>query len=162
MKLDALETKDNYLVIELPQFDFPLVYSEIEYPLPKTTFTIDIIPNATANSTSFSSSASASSSTAASAAATSASLSTIASSSSAHPPIVVKDLELFRDNPIENKHRKLARSHRNGPLDRDLKPNAKIRDELNVKWRNRDFVFYPSQLNTHLYRKYSSTRLPKI
>ncbi|KAJ3327007.1 Phosphatidylinositol (PI) 3-kinase [Blyttiomyces sp. JEL0837] len=44
---------------------------------------------------------------------------------------VVSDPEVFRDNPVENKHRKLARSHRNGPLDRDLKPNAKIRDDLN-------------------------------
>lgn len=45
---------------------------------------------------------------------------------------IVLDPEAARDNPVENKHRKLARSHRNGPLDRDLKPNAKIRDELNV------------------------------
>ncbi|KAL7750778.1 Phosphatidylinositol (PI) 3-kinase [Sorochytrium milnesiophthora] len=41
------------------------------------------------------------------------------------------DPELWRDNIVEAKHRKLARSHRNGPLDRNLKPNAKIRDELN-------------------------------
>jgi phosphatidylinositol 3-kinase len=37
-----------------------------------------------------------------------------------------------RDNPAESKHRRLVRSHRTGVLDRDLKPNAKIRDELNV------------------------------
>jgi phosphatidylinositol 3-kinase len=37
-----------------------------------------------------------------------------------------------RDNPAESKHRRLVRSHRTGLLDRDLKPNAKIRDELNV------------------------------
>ncbi|KAI8618326.1 kinase-like domain-containing protein [Chytriomyces sp. MP71] len=43
----------------------------------------------------------------------------------------IYDPETTRDNPVENKHRKLGRSHRNGPLDRDLKPNAKIRDELN-------------------------------
>ncbi|KAJ3026670.1 UNVERIFIED_CONTAM: Phosphatidylinositol (PI) 3-kinase [Siphonaria sp. JEL0065] len=44
----------------------------------------------------------------------------------------IYDPEIARgDNPVEAKHRKLARSHRNGPLDRDLKPNAKIRDELN-------------------------------
>jgi phosphatidylinositol 3-kinase len=118
MKLDAIETKDNYLVIELPQFDFPLVYSEKEYELPETTFTIDIIPTPAA-------------------AGGSSSLSSFSSGfpSSSSAPVVVKDLELFRDNPIENKHRKLARSHRNGPLDRDLKPNAKIRDELNVKFQ---------------------------
>ena len=44
----------------------------------------------------------------------------------------IVDLDMFRDNPVENKHRKLVRSHRNGPIDRDLKPNSKIRDDLNV------------------------------
>ncbi len=38
-----------------------------------------------------------------------------------------------RDNPAESKHRRLVRSqHRHGTLDKDLKPNAKVRDELNV------------------------------
>lgn len=38
-----------------------------------------------------------------------------------------------RDNPAESKHRRLVRSqHRHGVLDKDLKPNAKVRDELNV------------------------------
>lgn len=66
-----------------------------------------------------------------------------ASSSTAHPAAtktqshhhynsVILDPEVLRDNPIEAKHRRLVRSHRNGPLDRDLKPNPKIRDELNV------------------------------
>ncbi|CAK7204467.1 Phosphatidylinositol (PI) 3-kinase [Sporothrix eucalyptigena] len=37
-----------------------------------------------------------------------------------------------RDNPAESKHRRLVRSqHRHGTLDKDLKPNAKVRDELN-------------------------------
>lgn len=45
---------------------------------------------------------------------------------------LVLDLDIIRDNPVEAKHRRLVRSHRNGPLDRDLKPNPKIRDELNV------------------------------
>jgi phosphatidylinositol 3-kinase len=56
---------------------------------------------------------------------------------------VVLDPDLLRDNPVEAKHRRLVRSHRNGPLDRDLKPNPKIRDELNVNctselWNNRN------------------------
>jgi phosphatidylinositol 3-kinase len=47
--------------------------------------------------------------------------------------VVFGDLENQRENLVEAKHRKLIRSHhRNGILDRDLKPNAKIRDELNV------------------------------
>jgi phosphatidylinositol 3-kinase len=33
-------------------------------------------------------------------------------------------------NPCEDKHRRLIRSHRTGFMDRDLKPNRKIRDEL--------------------------------
>lgn len=38
-----------------------------------------------------------------------------------------------RDNPAEAKHRRLFRSsHRHGILDKDLKPNAKVRDELNL------------------------------
>lgn len=36
------------------------------------------------------------------------------------------------ENLSEAKSRRLARSHRNGPLDRELKPNAGVRDELNV------------------------------
>ena len=37
-----------------------------------------------------------------------------------------------RENLVEAKHRRLVRSHRSGPLDRELKPNAKLRDELSV------------------------------
>ena len=33
---------------------------------------------------------------------------------------------------MESKHHKLARSLRSGPTDRDLKPNATVRDQLNV------------------------------
>lgn len=47
----------------------------------------------------------------------------------------IVDPEIARENPVEAKHRRLVRSHRNGPLDRELKPNAKIRDELNVRPR---------------------------
>ena len=43
----------------------------------------------------------------------------------------VYDPEVGRDNPVEAKHRRLVRSQRNGVVDKDLKPNAKIRDELN-------------------------------
>ncbi|KAF8647050.1 hypothetical protein AX16_006887 [Volvariella volvacea WC 439] len=41
------------------------------------------------------------------------------------------DPDVGRENPVEDKHRRLVRSHRSGPYDRELKPNAKIRDELN-------------------------------
>ena len=39
----------------------------------------------------------------------------------------INDPELFRDNPVENKHRRVTRAR---PLDRNLKPNPKSRDEL--------------------------------
>lgn len=50
------------------------------------------------------------------------------------PPLIrIYDPEVgSKDNPAESKHRRLVRSHRTGVLDRDLKPNAKIRDELNT------------------------------
>ena len=50
------------------------------------------------------------------------------------PPLIrVYDPEVgAKDNPAESKHRRLVRSQRTGVLDRDLKPNAKIRDELNT------------------------------
>ena len=54
-------------------------------------------------------------------------------SESVGPLIRIYDPEVgAKDNPAESKHRRLVRSHRTGVLDRDLKPNAKIRDELNT------------------------------
>ncbi|KAK0535321.1 Phosphatidylinositol (PI) 3-kinase [Tilletia horrida] len=44
----------------------------------------------------------------------------------------IADPEIARENPVEAKHRRLVRSHRSGPLDRELKPNAAVRDELNA------------------------------
>jgi phosphatidylinositol 3-kinase len=40
------------------------------------------------------------------------------------------DPEIGLENLVESKHRQLARSHRTGFMDRTLKPNSKIRDEL--------------------------------
>lgn len=60
----------------------------------------------------------------------------------------VIDPEIGRENPVEDKHRRLVRSHRTGPLDRELKPNADIRDDLNVSsivYENpfRQLIVYP-------------------
>ncbi|CZS91603.1 hypothetical protein WAI453_011791 [Rhynchosporium graminicola] len=112
------------LFVELPRFDFPIVFADHEYPPPPIS-----------------------------------SLQHLSSSQSniilKPPPEVqygpginglgdnddhgfggrlvrVYDPEIgARDNPAESKHRRLVRSHRTGVLDRDLKPNAKVRDELN-------------------------------
>ena len=45
----------------------------------------------------------------------------------------VVDLDIPRDNAVEDKHRRLVRSHRSSPYDRELKPNTKLRDELGVR-----------------------------
>ena len=46
----------------------------------------------------------------------------------------VIDPDVTHENPVEDKHRRLVRSHRSSPYDRELKPNAKIRDELGVSF----------------------------
>ncbi|XP_068908914.1 phosphatidylinositol 3-kinase catalytic subunit type 3 isoform X2 [Tenebrio molitor] len=52
--------------------------------------------------------------------------------------VTVPDQEILRENLVERKHHKLARSLRSGHCDKDAKPNAAIRDILN------DIVSYPS------------------
>ncbi|CAL3971050.1 unnamed protein product [Diplocarpon coronariae] len=122
--LDSIEDERFTLYVELPRFDFPIVFADHEYPPPPIS-----------------------------------SLQHLSSSQSniilKPPPEVqygpginglgenddhgfggrlvrVYDPEVgARDNPAESKHRRLVRSHRTGVLDRDLKPNAKVRDELN-------------------------------
>ncbi|RQM07133.1 hypothetical protein DH86_00003481 [Scytalidium sp. 3C] len=120
---DPAEDERFILHIELPRFDFPVVFADYEYPPPPIS-----------------------------------SLQHLASSQNIMlkpPPQVqfgpgidgvggndasdlggrllrVYDPEVgARDNPAESKHRRLVRGHRTGALDRDLKPNAKVRDELN-------------------------------
>jgi len=114
-----------FLNVELPRFDFPVVFADHEYPPPP----ISSLQNLSASQ----------------------------SNIMLKPPpqvqfgpginglgdsasgfgnrlIRVYDPEVgARDNPAESKHRRLVRSqHRHGILDKDLKPNAKVRDELNV------------------------------
>ncbi|KAK4152375.1 kinase-like domain-containing protein [Chaetomidium leptoderma] len=118
------EPSSFMLNIELPRFDFPVVFADHEYPPPPVSSYLQ----------------------------PSSSQSNIV----LKPPpevqlgpgidavdddegyggrlIRVYDPEVAaKDNPAENKHRRLVRGqHRNGILDKDLKPNAKVRDELNV------------------------------
>ena len=121
---DLLDDERFTLFVELPRFDFPIVFADHEYPAPPISSLQHL----------------------------SASHSTILMKP---PPEVhygpgingigsdddhslggrlvrIYDPEVgARDNPAEGKHRRLVRSHRTGVLDRDLKPNAKVRDELN-------------------------------
>jgi phosphatidylinositol 3-kinase len=108
-----------YLYIELPRFDHAVVFTDQEYPAPVST--MQSTPDVRLKP----------------------------------PPVVsygpgidrdndeeteplgrlirIYDPEVGnRDNPAESKHRRLVRSTRTGVLDRDLKPNAKNRDDLNL------------------------------
>nr|XP_007262933.1 phosphatidylinositol 3-kinase [Fomitiporia mediterranea MF3/22]EJD06669.1 phosphatidylinositol 3-kinase [Fomitiporia mediterranea MF3/22] len=102
---EAKKSKNFFLYVDLPRFDFPVVFSE---PEPSNMPTI--MP----------------SSSSAQGIAT-ASAGSLLSDSSLWQ---IVDPEVARENPVEDKHRRLVRSHRSGALDRELKPNAKDRDEL--------------------------------
>ena len=115
------------LIIDFPRFDFPIVFTDFEYsPPPISSFAqptpstghVNLKPppevqygpgiNGTGTGSG-------------------------EDGQNAPPLIRVYDPEVgAKDNPAESKHRRLVRSHRTGVLDRDLKPNAKIRDELNT------------------------------
>ena len=115
------------LLIDFPRFDFPIVFTDHEYPPPpisshphqlSTTPNVNLKPppevqfGSGIHGPSFSN----------------------GEDEDNIPPLIrVYDPEIGqKDNPAESKHRRLVRSHRTGVLDRDLKPNAKIRDELNT------------------------------
>ncbi|GAA6060356.1 hypothetical protein JCM10212_004540 [Sporobolomyces blumeae] len=120
-KAESEKSENLFLYIDLPRFDFPVVFSEPEYPLPvlaslthSSAIGPALTPAVAAGSTLNPSSSNASTSSAAE-----------------QNLFTIVDPEIVRKNPVEAKHRRLVRDHRNGPLDRELKPNAKIRDELN-------------------------------
>ena len=101
-------SEEVFLYIDFPRFDFPVVFSEYEYPEPLYGIHSSIPNILTMGSRG------------------------VIEDGEGGVISAVWDPETIKDNPVESKHRRLVRSHRNGPLDRDLKPNAKIRDELNV------------------------------
>jgi phosphatidylinositol 3-kinase len=114
-----------FLYIEFPRFDHPIVFTDHEYPPPpvssipipatQTTSTVNFKPppevqlgpgiHSDANGAS--------------------------DTEGTGTLIGIYDPELgYADNPAETKHRRLIRGQRNA-LDRDLKPNPKMRDFLN-------------------------------
>lgn len=124
---DAREEEKYTLLIDFPRFDFPIVFTDHEYAPPQISSQAHHVPpggnvnlkpppevqlgpgiNGTGNG--------------------------MGDDDENAPPLIrVYDPEVgAKDNPAESKHRRLVRSHRTGVLDRDLKPNAKIRDELNT------------------------------
>ncbi|KAG9294695.1 hypothetical protein G9A89_008174 [Geosiphon pyriformis] len=100
---ESSKSKKLYLYIIMPRFeDFPAIFSQPEYNLSVSPLSSTLVQSQPH------------------------------SSSLSEPSMnLIVDPEINRENPVEAKHRRLGRSHRSGPLDRDLKPNAKIRDELN-------------------------------
>ena len=106
-----------FLYIDVPRFDFPIVFSDYEYP--EQAVAMSLAGTFTTRG--------------------------VIEEGEGGPANFVVDAETARDNPVEAKHRRLVRSHRNGPLDRDLKPNAKIRDELNVTSLSSAFLLMLSE-----------------
>ncbi|KAH7106460.1 phosphatidylinositol 3-kinase [Auriculariales sp. MPI-PUGE-AT-0066] len=123
---ETAKSEHLFLYIDLPRFDFPIVFTEPDAaPVPSTSQTP--VTSTLANPASTRSNATIAMTSA-------VSMSSIINDASLWQII---DPELARENPVEDKHRRLVRSHRSGPLDRELKPNAKIRDELG------DLLSYP-------------------
>lgn len=123
---DGIDEGIFYLYIDFPRFDHPIVFTDQEYPAPpistmptpsssdirlKPPPELSVGPGISADGENY-------------------------GGVDSGRLIRIFDPEVgIRENPAENKHRRLVRSHRTGVLDRDLKPNAKIRDELNVRTR---------------------------
>ena len=112
------------LNVELPRFDFPVVFADREYPPPAIS-TLQHLSISQSNvlkpppEVQFGPGINAVGD---------------ASANSNNRLVRIYDPEVgARDNPADAKHRRLFRSaHRNGIMDKDLKPNAKVRDELNL------------------------------
>ncbi|PYI19489.1 putative phosphoinositide 3-kinase [Aspergillus violaceofuscus CBS 115571] len=115
---DQVDDENFTLYVEFPRFDHPIVWADHEYPAPP----ISTYPqNAPMN--------------------TNTPLKPLPEvrfgpgieGADGSGVIRIYDPEIGQTgNPCEDKHRRLIRSTRTGIMDRDLKPNPKIRDELNV------------------------------
>lgn len=125
-RLDEGEKKFT-LIIDFPRFDFPIVFTDFEYAPPpissqthhaQSSGTVNLKPPPEVHLGPGINGPGSGAGT---------------DDLTAPPLISIYDPEVgAKDNPAESKHRRLVRSHRTGILDRDLKPNAKIRDELNT------------------------------
>ena len=118
------------LYIEFPRFDHPIVFTDQEYPAPpisniQSSYNHDVRlkppPEVSLGP---------------------------GIDSDGHPgedpslgPLIrIYDPEVgLKSNPVEDKHRKLMRGNRSTLVDRDLKPNARNRDDLNVSISSLNF-----------------------
>ncbi|KAL2868495.1 phosphatidylinositol 3-kinase VPS34 [Aspergillus lucknowensis] len=115
---EELDDENFILYVEFPRFDHPIVWSDHEYPPPPISSYLQSAPG-NANPA----------------------LKPMPEvrfgpgieGADGEGVIRIYDPEVGQTgNPCEDKHRRLIRSHRTGFMDRDLKPNPKIRDDLNV------------------------------
>ncbi|CAE6473533.1 unnamed protein product [Rhizoctonia solani] len=110
---ETAKSESLFLYIDVPRFDFPVLFTESE--------ALNMPPSTTPHPTTIPSAA---------------------PPPGAAAPLMdfkaemqiwgIIDPDIARENPVEDKHRRLVRGHRGGPLDRELKPDAKIRDELSA------------------------------
>ncbi|KAH3680585.1 hypothetical protein WICPIJ_008205 [Wickerhamomyces pijperi] len=100
------------LFIDLIQFDTPVVFSEYIYPAPNISKYQPLSQLQAGNTTQGNQ--------------------YLESKVSTGPGSLIKifDPEQYFNDCIEQKYRKLERSHKDGNFDRELKPTARIRDEL--------------------------------
>lgn len=91
LRLDAPTAAENFLILEFPRFEHPVIYTNPQYAY-------SIKEDAKIHENTL---------------------------------VLVHDPDALRVNLIEDKHRKLVRSHRNGAIDKYLKPSPRIRDNLN-------------------------------
>ncbi|KAL5003599.1 kinase-like domain-containing protein [Aspergillus recurvatus] len=115
---ERFEDENFTLYTEFPRFDHPIVWSDHEYPPPPVS---SYSQNGPGNANG-----------------TLKSLPEVRfgpgiEGADGEEVIRIYDPEVGQTgNPCEDKHRRLIRSHRTGIMDRDLKPNPKIRDDLNT------------------------------
>ncbi|KAI9179231.1 Phosphatidylinositol (PI) 3-kinase [Blastocladiella emersonii ATCC 22665] len=109
-------TRRLYLHVDLPRFDFTVVYNEI--PLYLASDPLGLASTGTLNVATLPETP------------TTPAPSTIPNASGGLASWAIQDPEIGQENLVESKHRTLARSHRTGFVDRNLKPNSKMRDEL--------------------------------
>ncbi|KAL1957706.1 hypothetical protein VTO42DRAFT_5549 [Malbranchea cinnamomea] len=120
-KPEDIDEENFILYVEFPRYDFPIVFQDHIYPPPPVSSFSRPGPPAT---------------TATGKPAPEVHLGPEVNGGlndeKRYPLLRVYDPETGqKGNPCEDMHRRLVRSHRTGIMDRDLKPNPKIRDELN-------------------------------
>ncbi|CDR44756.1 CYFA0S15e02454g1_1 [Cyberlindnera fabianii] len=123
----SADARNFILFIDMVQFDIPIVFSDFKYPPPEIPVYQPSDQETQQNQPRI--------------------------PTGKFITMKVYDPEQYRYDPIELKYRKLERSHKDGPFDREIKPTAKIRDELN-KILNYSSVQELSQYEKNLVWKF--------